>query len=46
MEDYSIHTFHFHVAQWLSLTVVPIIYRPIFEHTQHISCSSWSWHYW
>ena len=40
MEDYNIHTIPFHIVQWLSLTVVAIIDRPIFEHMQHISCIS------
>ena len=46
MEDYNIHTSHFYIPQWLSLTVVPIIYRSIFEHTQHLFYSSRSWYDW
>ena len=37
MEHYNIHTSHFHIPQWLPLTVVLIIYRSIFEHMQHQS---------
>ena len=46
MQDYNIHTVHFHIPQWLPLTVVPIIYRSVFEHTQHLTYGSRSWYYW
>ena len=37
LEDYNTNTSYFHVLQWLPLTVVPIIYRSIFEHMQNLS---------
>ena len=36
MEDYNIHTINSHIPQWLPLTVVPIVYRSMFELTQHL----------
>ena len=49
MEDYSIHTTHFHIPQSLPLTTVLIIYRSIFESMQHLTYrynSSRPWCYW
>ena len=40
MDDYRIHTNHFHVPPLLPPTVVPIFCRSTFEHTQHLSYSS------
>ena len=44
-EEYNVHANHFHIPQWLTLTVVPIIYHSIFEHTQHLDYSSRPWSY-
>ena len=45
MEDYNVHTNHFDIPQWLTLTAVPIIYHLILEETQHLAFSSRPWCY-